>query len=364
LSDAARDENLFMRNAENEDKEEVIAHLGRIWGRKIAEEKNRIWNWLFLENPLSNGCLPPIYILTSNKKKVHGTILSTPVELLLFGSKTALSWYGSISLDENYRKLNHALKFPQRMRKTRQNGFAFVLEKTLPLYKRVSKGRDQLMVVGKYGLMSRFLRLDPLVPAWLTKTPLSLLFRAGSAVYDGIMRGSKRGFEIEPVVRFGEDFDSWVERVMPGYHDRILVNYSSKFLNWRYSDSSNRSYYRYLLKNHGKIRGFFILECYEADGSSVCAFAELFAGRNDEAAFRQILAGGIKEARQKGAAIVKVLESYLPELRRLYRRFGFFPGKASKHPVIIYPPADSDHSIIADSARYFICCGFADPKVL
>ena len=356
--------NLVLRNAISSDKSNILEHLEDIWGSETAAQRGAIWKWLYEENPYLNGKFSEIWIFT-DEKKVYGVTFSTPARLLIKNEPVDIQWFGTISVSQNMRDLHQAWKFGKRMRDKRAYGLGFPLERTIPLYKKWADDVDQLHIIGKFGNMVKTLRVDHYVKQKALAPAANLIYRAVDSVVTRINEDFfPGGYTVEKIDRFDDSFDDWFESIRPGFEGLVISMLDQDYLNWRYIEPPVLDYTPFLLRKHGRIKGFFILEEYISNGLPVCSIAEHLTAWKDRRSFRKILSAAVRESRRRNVFAVKILESYIPEVRRLYRRFYFVAGKSSRYPLIFYPPRGSDHGFLRRADKYFICRGMADPKIV
>ncbi len=358
-------ESITLRDATLDDQDMIFEHMTRIWGPDQAIEKKKMFEWLYLNNPLTGGELTKIFIFT-DEEKVLGISLSTPVNMLFKGKEMRISWWGSVSLDEELRTTGISARFSERMKAQHMWGCGFPIESTLPLYFKSRDSRTDITdVPGSYGLVVKALRIDPVIPFKPLRPLANKLYTLGDKALTLLNRGFiQKGYTAERVSRFDESFDEWFAGVKSGYDDMIILDYDHKYLNWRYVDSPVRDYTPFLVRKNGKVAGFLIFEEYLSRGVTVCAIVEFLAARDDSETYKFILANGVRRARRRKAFLVKVFESYNPEFKKLFRSFGFLPGRSTKYPLLIHLPVTMDRDFVLDPANYYICRGFADPKVI
>ena len=360
----AKPSNMILRNAIPSDKSNILEHLKDIWGSETAVQRGAIWKWLYEENSYLNGKPSEIWIFTDDKK-VYGVAFSTPSRLLIKNEPVDLQWFGTISVSQNMRGLHQAQKFGKRMREQSFYGLGFPLERTIPIYKKWERGEDRLHIIGKFGYMVKILRIDPYVKLKALAPAANYIFRAVDSVATRINEDFLTGgYTVEKIDRFDDSFDDWFESIRSGYDGLVISMLDQKYLNWRYIEPPVLDYTPFLVKKHGRIKGFFVLEEYISRGVPVCSIVEHLTAWKDWRSFKKILSAAVRESRRRNVFAVKILESYIPEIRRLHRRFFFAPGKSSRHPLIFYPPRGSDHGFLQRAESYFICRGMADPKII
>lgn len=354
-----------LRDATLDDLPMIREHLIRIWGSEKAAEKIKSFEWLYMKNPLTGGELTKSYIFT-DEKKVMGISLSTPVNMLFAGEEKRLSWWGSVSLDEELRTTGISVRFSEKMKADHMWGCGFPIEATLPLYFKSSDSRTDITdVPDNFGLVVKALRVDPIIPFKPLRPVANFIYRLGDGVFSVLNRGLiSKGYRTERVTRFDKGIGEWFAGIRSGYDDMIILNYDHAYLNWRYIDSPVREYSSFLVRKGGRIKGFYILDEYISRGVKVYAIVELLAAREDRVTFKYILADAIEEGFRRKAFLIKLLESYNPQFKQLFKSFGFLSGRSTKNPLLLHLPVTMDRDFVMNPASYYICRGFADPKVI
>jgi len=360
----SKPEKLVLRNALPSDKPKILDHLKEIWGPETADQRSTIWGWLYERNPYLNGKPAMQWILT-DEEKVFGVTFCTPARMLIRNEPVDMQWFGTVSVSPNMRGYSQAQRFARRMRDDRVFGLGFPLERTVPIYEKWSDNVTRLHLVEKYGFMVKLLRTEAFVKPRALAPAANLGLRAADSALIRMKEGLlPDGYTVERIDRFDDSYDEWFEQARPGYKDLVISMVDSEYLNWRYVDQPLLDYTPYLVKRFGVIKGFFVLEEYISRGVPVCAVVEHLAEWNDWRTFRRILAAAIRESYRRRVFLIKVLESYIPEVRSIYKSFQFVYGKSSRHPFLFYPPVGSDPDFHANPESYFICRGMADPKIV
>ena len=355
---------VVVRNAVPDDREKIFEHFSRVWDPEVAREKIKSFDWLFMENPFNNKEISDIFII-SDGKKIFGITLSTPVDILVKGKEQRIVWWGSTSIDEEYRGRATSLRLSRRMRDLKVYGIGYPLERVVPIYKKFSSPEDPLYVVGKFGFSVKPLRIDKVIPVSFLRPPVNFLFSIADKTITRMKTNRVSGnIDVNELHRFPESFDDWFDSVRNGYRDLIIMKLGYKYLNWRYLDAPIRKYTAFELRSKGSFRGFYVMEEYKSFGIPTCAIVEFFAARDDDAAFDRIMSHAINEARRRRAFFLKVFESYVPQFRSLYKKFGFLHGKGSRYPMIIYLPPSLQPDSVNKPEYYFFSRGFADPKII
>ena len=239
---------LITRDAVPSDKPMIMEHIRRVWEPRVYAEKEKTWNWLFLDNPFITGSMASVYIIT-DEEKVYGLIVSTPVDILVKNSEMRISWIGSTSIDEEYRNKLIALRLSLRLRQKKNYGVGFPIERVIPLYRKWANEETLVHIVGKFCLMSKFLRLDDILPFKMVLWPANLVFNLVERIHTWFAGGViHRDYRFEQVDRFDKEYDDWFEGIRPGYSDMIIQKVDAEFLNWRYLDAPSRSYSAFIVR--------------------------------------------------------------------------------------------------------------------
>jgi hypothetical protein len=205
--------------------------------------------------------------------------------------------------------------------------------------------------------------LTPLVtfPANLALKPALAVHRLWKRL--GTPRES--GLTISEVDRFDNEVSDLFARVGPGYP--IIIVRDNAYLNWRFSEYPGKAYTKLVLRDRdGLLRGYLVMRSVlKHNGIREGLIVDLLAERNDETAYRALVNEALARMRREGCDVAKGLEFYLPDMRGIMTRLGFFHHPSKDHYLIFYNEIcpDKPKSFFRDKTNWYITRNFADQEI-
>lgn len=362
----------LIRNYRKEDKKSLLALFAACWDEEKSEMNLACWEWLYEMNPNTDPDRPVIFIL-EEEGLIIGSVSCVPAMLMVEGASYNFHWVMDYMVHPKHRGGMKGFRLAREVIKLSAStlGSGFPIQETVPIWLRAGKkiGVDE---VGAFGPMvlplhARYLlqrkTLNPLISftANLILRPALVVQRAWKGF--GAPRTTK--LTIEEVDRFGKDTTEFFHRVGPGYP--IIVVRDEPYLNWRFSDYPGKSYTKLVARdNSGTMNGYLVLRTVvKHNGIREGLVVDLLAKRNDEAVLRALVQEALARFRRERCDVAKGLEFYVPDMRTIMTRLGFFHHPVKRHYLIFYNEIcpDKPKSFFRDKTNWYVTNNFADQEI-
>jgi len=368
---AARPSNLI-RNYVKEDKSALFALFAACWDEEKSEMNLACWEWLYEMNPNTDPERPVIFILEEQGKLI-GSVSCVPAQLMVDGAIYNCHWVMDYMVHPQHRGGMKGFRLAREVIKLSAStlGSGFPIQETVPIWLRAGKkmGVDE---VGAFGPMvlplnARYVlqrkTLNPLVTLAtnLALKPALVIHR----LWKRVRTPREAGLTVSEVDRFDNEVSDFFARVGPGYP--IIVVRDEAYLNWRFCDYPGKAYTKLVLHDRdGNLRGYLVMRSVlKHNGIREGLVVDLLAARNDEAAYRALVSEALARLRREGCDVVKGLEFYLPDMRAIMTRLGFFHHPSKKHYLIFYNEIcpDKPKSFFRDKTNWYVTRNFADQEI-
>ncbi|MBI5804004.1 GNAT family N-acetyltransferase [Candidatus Pacearchaeota archaeon] len=209
------------------------------------------WKWRVDGNPIGK---PKIYLALDNGKIVAHHMAERLT--LLSDEKEKIIYQGMLSMVEKKYKGMLLLKMinliVKETKKEDALAYGFPNNDSLYLFEKMGwKNTGEVPVLGRY--------LNPLLRVLDTKK----LFG---------------NYKILDVKTFNKDIDKFLSTLNK---NRLSIKRSSDFLNWRYSDDSQKRYKKIILAQKNEIKGFAVFRCGKFNNRKVGIIMDIFAENKD-----------------------------------------------------------------------------------
>ena len=288
----ARNTGLCVRSYQPGDEREII----RLFHVTFRKRKSlRRWRWEFLENPYGKA---NIVLLESDKVGILGHYGGIPIRFNFRGVIIPVAQSADVMIHPDFRgratleRLVHTY-----IRNSRDNGM-----KLLYGFNEAVVARSNRRFFGA--------ELAP-VSEWVCEIPHS----------QALHESADNDLEVSLVARFDAQTDALWERIKGSYSCAAVRD--NHYLNWRYSDQSDRNYtlYQAADPSSGQLVAIAVLGVSEADG----LILELLSDPNDTEAIAALLRISLWHFSRAGKLRVRVWLSAHGKLRTCAQAAGFRP---------------------------------------
>jgi hypothetical protein len=319
------------RSYRDQDRAGAILSFANAFGQKTANVLNSVFEWKYLESPLTADCGSAVHVLECDSEVVgfSGTVRarfkiendtvpgvwSTDTHVAP-GHRTVAGWFLH-QVDANTPDIN--LGVPNAAMYPIASATEAVVD--LDRYENLKACLDLggvLTARGANGLLASVSGLG----FWPVPRAFDL--------YAGLR--AKAGITVAQAPLFDETFDElWrvVSRDYPG----IMVRDRS-FLSWRFDRCPNREYTRYLARRNGAAVGYMVTRENRWRGTRRGRIVDYLVGRDDSAAFDALIRKVMNDFRSRGVVSVTcaVSSTQTQHIRRL-RRHGFLHAEPGARVV-------------------------------
>jgi GNAT superfamily N-acetyltransferase len=325
------------------DRAQVIDLVTQMWQRDISSR----WDWLYERNPHGRALT---WVAVDDSNTLVAVTSIFPRKIVVAGRNRVGSMGGDCYVAPRARRRGLATKLHKATRaEMKQHGVDFMFGPPRPNnLEALLKAGSHLVTTfrrftrplsGRAAYRALFKRTAPRVLGPMPDLSLK--------VFDRITGPSLRGWTLEPVTEFGEEFDRLFERSVAEYP--IIGLRDRGFLTWRYLEGQTRSQKPYALRRHGELCG---LVAFERDGERM-VLCEAYGAGGPETIDRAIELA-LREAAGQGASNIDVEVTVgSPLVARLKRR-GFVARDEHGFQLCIAPGDDQEPRLRTPSGWHFV----------
>jgi hypothetical protein len=337
VSTVRPDRSQFVDSLTVEEREQIFGIYCEVWGERACEQIKRIFSWKFEKNPNLSPRELEVAVYRS-QGRIVALLGAIPYVLKIGNRVERSSWlFDFISLPEFRSKglwIAYKVAYSRPVIIGAPNS-----EVAYRTWKMMGKRYNGAEIdIGTYRHLVKFIAIDHLPPVrrLLVLKPLVLLANwmwkvLSSALWSRPWRRRDESVEIQPVERFGPEFDEFWERACRGYE--IIPKRSSEYLNWRYLEHPDNNYRSFIAKREGQICGYLVLHAVSLKNGEGGRIVDILAERGDEVAFGRMAEFAVQFFKKRGAKEVRALESRCPALQDVYRRLGFKASFSRQKPL-------------------------------
>ena len=263
-----------IRDYRDGDEEQILGLRRRVFGdldpvRLMPET----WRWQFRDNPAGAS----VWALAQDHDRIVGQYAVIPTRFSVEGKDACFALSCDTMIDPDYRRqgLFTALAREAYQRIESESGittvWGFPNEASLPGFIRHLNWR----------LLTVFpLRVVPLRPLAMLRTRLGLKKTFGKAPTgregdsDAAISANIFGLQVEPVIRFDEEFDGLWKRhcsLAP-----VIQIRNAAYLNWRYADIPAFGYRSFAIRSSGRLLGYMVIRTMSVMGHFFGVLTDLF----------------------------------------------------------------------------------------
>ena len=323
-----------IRPAGHDDRGHVIKLMGKIYPGDMAAR----YEWLYEANPHGEA-LTWLAIENASGEAVGCTSIF-PRRVIVRGRERIGGIGGDCFIEPRVRRQGlatalHSMSFAQM----HERGVDFMYGPPTP------NNLGALVKAGSH-LVTNYKRwVRPLTSRGAYRAAFSRVPTKGQAqlahipimVLDRLTRTDARGFTVEEVYDFGDEFDAMFARAAAEHG--VACSRDSQYLAWRYRAAPDRRQIPLAVRREGELVGFLALE--QAD--ELAAIADLFSAP-DSKLMDAILQLAIEHATAAGCASLEACLAQDSALARRLRRHGFIGREERGFQVAVQnndPQADA-----------------------
>lgn len=358
----------FAKVVTEEDREQVLDLYHEVWGAEVRADMERIFQWKFESSPFMPRDRFPLLFYRAGGRIV--AFLGGVPYAMKFGDRyhTAVCIMDFIS-HPSYRSKGLWLAYKMALDSEIVFGVSGE-ENRGEMWRLMAKrhGRQPVTDVGTYQhlVLKLDVRGSPRARKILRFKPLINL---GNFLWKGyIALGRTRrfdleaeGMEVREVDRFGDEINRFWESIKDEYV--VIPKRTDAYLNWRFADHPTNRYYRFLLRQRGKVRGYLILRLLDRRGEKYGRIVDVLASRCDDKFYEALIRYALEFFRQEQAAAVQALQSTCPELQRVLRQCGFSHRSTTQRPLALQAWQREDYvplDLFLDSSNWHFTYGESD----
>ena len=339
---------LIVRQARAGDVDAIEQFIEEGYSQLAPYKIGARWRWQFLNNPYRDrsGEAVPVWIALDGEK-VIGQIAVQPTTVKIGEKIHQGGWMVDVLILPRYRGGGLA----NRLQDAVVQSVPLLLTLTMAPATRRLGARAGAVTLGATRQFTRWVRLSPsdvrgylllrlehrprlrsiarFACDWLLFSSVFALL--GNLWTKPLVLPREPGVEIKEVASFGSETDALWNRVAPRYG--ALCVRDSKFLNWRFVDSPDLEYRRFLAMAAGRVVGYSVLRRKTAVELRQGVIAEMFADPDDKTTLLSLLSHGV---RHFGADVASIeCASSRPEIATALRSFGFFPTRETAATCVV-----------------------------
>ena len=349
-----------VRAYEESDENEIFALTRAVWGGQVPEEERWIkgWQWMHVDNPAG---ISRIWLAEHDGKLVG----QYPVimENMKVGDKIIK---GAQLIDTmthpKYRRQGICSTLGKKALNEMEKGeiplvYCFPTQQVYPLH--IKSG---WLDVCAFQVMIKPLNLKNILQRYFVRNRLllNIFTSSGNLIIKALFRSQKVPDEdtlkVRKILHFDDRINEFWNTMSIDYN--IIRIRDKKYLNWRYVDAPNADYTIYVAEEEGKICGYIILGCTEADGLIFGHIYDIIAPASRDDIIQCLIAKAIEYFRD--ANVDAILSQMVPN--KIYHKAllknGFIPRFRSKGRFIAYNASTKlSDAFLKNSKNWFIQLG-------
>ena len=327
--------------AGHDNREQIIDLMGKIYSGDMAAR----YNWLYAENP--HGEASTWIAIERVSGEAVGCTSIFPRRVMVQGQERSGGIGGDCFIEPRVRRQGlatalHSMSFAQM----RERGIDFMYGPPTP------NNLGALVKAGSH-LVTNYRRwVRPLTSRGAYRAAFSRVPTKGQAqlasipimVLDRLTKSDSKGFTLEEVSAFGDEFDAMFERSVREHG--VVCSRDSQYLTWRYLEAPAHRQTPLAVRRKGELVGFIALE----RAGEFAAIADLFSAPNPKL-IDAILQLVIEYALAAGCSILETSSTQESAFSRRLRRHGFI-GREERGFQVAVQDADSHVDVLIDAQSW------------
>ncbi len=322
------------------DRDGLVNLYGAVFGPEVGRNAERIWNWKFLENPLTPAEGPLVDVL-EHEGSIVGMNGGIWTRFKIGDATVPGIWSCDSQVHPDHRRASV--------------GFFQHVEQTAPVTKLGTPNADMYKVaaaaggiidLGRFVNLKAILDLDSLLKSEGHNPLLAKAAGVGNALVNAGWNLFARpdtgsGLAVTEIPSFSDEFDGLWQRAGGGY-EGIMVR-DAGFLSWRFDRCPNRTYRRYAARRGGELAGYLVVREFVRHGSRRALIVDYLVSVDDKEALDGLVQRAMADFRAHGVDLVTFpMSSTMLDHAALLRRHGFLFTKQRRHVVASRTAGDAD----------------------
>lgn len=300
----------------------AVADLYRRAYRGDLARRRQAFEWIHEHNPRPDP--DAVYLLWWEDEQVAGYLGRSPVRLFIGGRAVPAVYSQEALVDPALRGRGVATTlFEVTNRTARPMISLWHNERIVSLL-----GKTGWTRVGPLPSMRKYYRMDRLAPTRFRAGPIRAVARVLGRIHRWLTRAAPpaiQGYAIEPVARFGEEFDDLAH--IAASQQGVIADRGADVLRWKYAAIPHQRYHCVAVRRNGRLRAYGVLLVQEgADGIRKGKVVDLLGDATEPEAMDALAVycdGFFREADVDLAACIVAPERF----QRSFRRIGFRRAK-------------------------------------
>jgi glycosyltransferase involved in cell wall biosynthesis len=318
------------------------------FGPHEAEQRSRRWHWFATFGS-------PAFVI-EKRGTLLGCLSTLSVPLWVGDREVSCRWIGATAVHPEHRGVAGALAAVVREHEWLASGFP--LPRMEALWRRVDHHgnlqrprRLRLWVRPLWGGRRRRERCASLRPWEQQGWPSPEDLHQGGSHWQVVVRP-----------RLGAEWAGWLHHATRSWP--ITLSRSTALCNRLFAEDPVGPHAFVLLYRQGAPVAYAAVDFYtDYRGQMQAGLGDCFAHRGDLMALGAVIRAAVRFARRSGAQNLKALEPTDGEGRRLFRRIGFWPGRAPGHALLLaHTPHHISPAWYGDLGNWHLPRIWADPR--
>lgn len=327
--------------ASHDDREQIIELMGKIYPGDMAAR----YSWLYVAN--SHGEASTWIAIERASGEAVGCTSIFPRRVMVQGRERVGGIGGDCFIEPRVRRQGlatalHSVSFAQM----RERGIDFMYGPPTP------NNLGALVKAGSH-LVTNYRRwVRPLTSRGAYRAAFSRVPTKGQAqlasipimVLDRLTKSDSKGFTLEEVCGFGDEFNAMFERSVAGH--AVVCSRDSEYLTWRYLEAPAHRQTPLAVRRKGELVGFVALE----RAGEFAAIADVFSA-TDPKLIDSILQLVIEYAQAAGCSILETSGTQDSAFSRRLRRHGFI-GREERGFQVAVRDDDPQGDVLVDAESW------------
>lgn len=338
-----------------ESKSAFILLVDSVFGSEAAKARELFWEWSMEVNP-ANEVLDPKVVMLHENTNLIGSVVLVSAKMKLDDDLIGCHWVCSIMTLPNHRgKGLHLIKslytegaarlgfpFGSLVAMYQRRGAAIILE---------TEQRFYLWKAGDW-LKAKHPRLKLLAP---------IINFVGKIVptITTLINTSSSTLNIQPVNKFGADFDQLWNEASSGY--RGITVRDSDYLNWRYVECPIHEYQSFGAYRKNRLVGFIVIRTGIKKNIKEGYIIDFFVEYGDNSTLEALIRHATIKLKQNQTVLIKVMMSvHMRWVQDAFRKAGFWLHKPHLKLVAFSKDQQLMQGVFQNNEGWLVAFGDSD----
>jgi hypothetical protein len=154
---------------------------------------------------------------------------------------------------------------------------------------------------------------------------------------------------------FNEEFDRLWESCSPDYH--VAVKRDQTYLNWRFIDRPDWWYFPFGFYEKDQLKGYVVLKLYREENELRGHIIDIFARRDDQETFSQLINGSLNFFAEQVVDLVTVWIWGNPIIEDLFREEGFILKSINRPLILKINIQHKDYQKVKNNSHWYFTMG-------